>query len=403
MRRERPIDPLESAFASLGGDNALRRREVETFASLSLDRQSAVIFGGGVLGNWIAAAAIAAGVEVVAFADNDQALWGKSLREVPILSPAEAVASFPEAYFVVGVFNSSGPRRQLDELGCIAVVGFPAFFWRYHMHFRGATGMDLPHRILAQERAIQQGYACLHDAHSRREFAAQITWRCTSDYAVLPQHGDSADLYFAPDLYQLNSSEVFVDCGAFDGDSVGAFVSRVSGVFNHAYACEPDPENRLSFERNAARYPPTIRERVSLLPFAVGDRDGVVYFDVTGTAGSHVSTDTGASALDSRRIDTLFENLAPTIIKMDIEGAEPKALAGARETIRRARPVLAVCAYHYCEHLWTLPVLIRSIAPDYHIALRRYAEECWETVYYAVPPERAVGSGWGSSGPQSDD
>jgi hypothetical protein len=75
---------------------------------------------------------------------------------------------------------------------------------------------------------------------------------------------------------------------------------------------------------------------------------------------------------------------------MDIEGAEPDALEGARALIQRERPVLAICAYHRCEHLWTLPPLLKSLLPSSHVSLRRYAEECWETVYYAVPSERST-------------
>lgn len=81
------------------------------------------------------------------------------------------------------------------------------------------------------------------------------------------------------------------------------------------------------------------------------------------------------------------------MIKMDIEGAELDALRGATETIRTARPILAVCAYHKCEHLWTLPSTISAVLPEYQISLRRYAEECWEMVYYAIPPERVIHDG----------
>jgi hypothetical protein len=37
-----------------------------------------------------------------------------------------------------------------------------------------------------------------------------------------------------------------------------------------------------------------------------------------------------------------------------------------------------------------LPQIMKAALPEYQISLRRYAEECWETVYYAVPPERAI-------------
>jgi len=53
---------------------------------------------------------------------------------------------------------------------------------------------------------------------------------------------------------------------------------------------------------------------------------------------------------------------------------------------------MAVCAYHKCDHLWTIPQLLKAANPDYKIYLRRYAEDCWETVYYAVPPERLCGN-----------
>ena len=75
---------------------------------------------------------------------------------------------------------------------------------------------------------------------------------------------------------------------------------------------------------------------------------------------------------------------------MDIESAEPYAIEGATETIRKARPIIAACAYHKCEHLWTIPVLMKAALPEYQIFLRRYAEECWEMVYYAIPPERRL-------------
>jgi hypothetical protein len=101
-----------------------------------------------------------------------------------------------------------------------------------------------------------------------------------------------------------------------------------------------------------------------------------------------VVADSGSVSIECRRLDDILDGPQPTLIKMDIEGAEPRAIPGAAATIRAARPLLAICAYHKCEHLWTLPVLIHNALPEYEIFLRRYAEDCWETVYYAIPPER---------------
>ena len=73
---------------------------------------------------------------------------------------------------------------------------------------------------------------------------------------------------------------------------------------------------------------------------------------------------------------------------MDIEGAEPDAIAGGAKLIAEQKPVIVTCLYHRSEHLWQIPLLIHAIAPDYKLYLRRYAEENWETVCYAVPPHR---------------
>jgi hypothetical protein len=87
-------------------------------------------------------------------------------------------------------------------------------------------------------------------------------------------------------------------------------------------------------------------------------------------------------------LDEILLSRHPTYIKFDIEGAEHDALLGATATLQSDMPVLAVSAYHKPEDLWDLPLLIRAIRPDYRMYLRRYSDERWETVLYAVPPGR---------------
>jgi FkbM family methyltransferase len=384
------IDPLDRVLAALEPANDLQARESATFEGLAGDAREAVIFGSGSLGRIICDGARASRLPVLAFADNNQALWGSSVDGIPILSPADAVDRFNDrAFFIVGVYNSSKPSQQLRQLGCRRVVSYAAFFWKYADTIPWAPGLERPSRIVAAADDMRRGYAALADDRSREEFAAQIAWRCTLDYGSLPPHDAGADIYFPPDLVRLGADEVFVDCGAYDGDSVRLFLQKAGGRFREIYACEPDVENRRKLGAFIETLPPDQRRAVTVLPFAIGGRDGVVHFDTSGTAGSHV-TDRQGDAVPCRTIDTLMNGHAPTFIKMDIEGAEPEALGGATSTLRRSRPIVAVCAYHACEHLWTLPQILAAAVPDYEISLRRYAEECWEMVYYAIPPERAA-------------
>ena len=55
------------------------------------------------------------------------------------------------------------------------------------------------------------------------------------------------------------------------------------------------------------------------------------------------------------------------VIKMDIEGAETRALAGAADTIRRMHPMLAIALEHHLNDVDELPVMARHFYPDYKL------------------------------------
>ena len=268
----------------------------------------------------------------------------------------------------------------------------PCVLLKYASALPDAVGLDLPHRIVSQSNDIRAGFLALADARSKSEFAAQIAWRCSIDYGVLPEHDPPGEMYFPTALYSLGADEVLVDCGAFDGDTIRMFRQRTADRFVHVYACEPDPRNREALDEFLSGLPAGTRHRVTVMPFAIGDRKGPVGFDASGTVRSRVTGQAWDGPVEGRRLDDLFAETSPTIVKMDIEGGEPAAIAGAESMIRRARPVVAVSAYHKCEHLWTLPVQMQQVLPDYRLVLRRYAEECLEAVHCEAPPERSIDS-----------
>ena len=101
-------------------------------------------------------------------------------------------------------------------------------------------------------------------------------------------------------------------------------------------------------------------------------------------------TVTSGGEVDAVSLDEMLADRSPTFVKMDIEGAEPSAIAGATVTLREKAPALAICLYHRRDHLWTLPLAIRTANPTYHFHLRRYSDDCWETVCYAVGPQRVA-------------
>jgi hypothetical protein len=54
-------------------------------------------------------------------------------------------------------------------------------------------------------------------------------------------------------------------------------------------------------------------------------------------------------------------------IKMDIEGAERNAVLGAKETLRKFKPRMALCVYHRRNDPAAIPRAVFDLASGYHL------------------------------------
>jgi hypothetical protein len=140
--------------------------------------------------------------------------------------------------------------------------------------------------------------------------------------------------------------------------------------------------------RNLACLNESVRARIRVIAAATGASEGTVRFSATGQLGSAAGA--GETQVAVVTLDKALAGTIPTYIKMDIEGGEPEALAGARHIVQRDAPVLAICAYHVQDHLWKLPNLIHSLNPEYRLFLRPHIQLVEDLVCYAVPPKRSL-------------
>ncbi|MGA7767806.1 MAG: FkbM family methyltransferase [Candidatus Sulfotelmatobacter sp.] len=366
-----------------------RAREKSAFAKFAGQNEDRLIlFGAGALGRLVLQGLKQAGIQPIAFADNNERLWHTEIGGVPVLPPSAVSDRYRDsACFVVTIYNGSPVRHQLKALGCKHVAPPAALFWKYGEVFTPNFGIELPHKLPAYADEIKACHEVLADEESRCELAGQLEWRYWLDDDSLPAPLDPKDTYFPMDLMMPSEDEVFVDCGSFQGDIFPSFTSHWNGRFRHIFAVEPDPQNREGLATTAKTM--GLTDRLTAMPYAVSNQSGIVSFASTGTMGSKIVEGGEQSiSVECRRLDDISWPMAPTYVKMDIEGAEPQALVGASDLLRRHHPILAVCTYHRSEHLWQIPNIIRSIAPEYNLFLRRYAEDCWEGVCYAIPDDR---------------
>jgi FkbM family methyltransferase len=356
-----------------------------------------VLFGAGGLGRKTLAGLRQVGIEPLAFADNNMSLWGHQVEGVPVLSPQAAVNQFADrAAFVVTIWRANGghrlehTRQQLQKLGCTKVVSFAPLYWKYSHIFLPYYAIGMPHILLTQAEQITNVLGLWTDDASRREYLAQIRWRLQSDFDGLPSPVAHAQ-YFPDDLFELSEDEAFVDCGAFDGDSLRVFFERQPTFRGTFIAIEPDPINLHSLKQYVATLPKGWRDRVTILPLVLGARRENVRFEASGLASAGINS-TSSLEVESVPLDEILADTRATFIKMDIEGAEMDALIGARRSIKTALPVLAICVYHKPDHLWRIPLLIRSYFDEYRFFLRPHNEEGRDLVCYGIPEARLLKS-----------
>jgi FkbM family methyltransferase len=353
------------------------------------DSSSLVLFGAGELGRRTLAGLRRLGVEPECFADNRPALWGRQVDGLRVVSPPEAARSLGEqCRFVVTVFNGSAVRRQLSDLGCRWIEHFAVLYRQHPGEFLPFGGITSP---AAASDDAQEAVDLWADAPSRREYLAQLAWRSSLDSKSLDPPRPVSQQYFPADLVAFDAGEVFVDGGAFDGDTLRAFLARWTGGFQAYRAFEPDPASYARLLGFVDSLDPAIGRRIQVRNWALGGQSRQVNFEARGTAASAIDA-RGDQAVTCVALDDLGEAAGPppSYVKLDVEGAEREVLEGGRQLLTRHRPVLSVCLYHRPADLWEIPLFLRSLGDHYRLFLRRYAEDCWELVCYAIPEERLL-------------
>lgn len=194
----------------------------------------------------------------------------------------------------------------------------------------------------------------------------------------------SSSQYF-PDIVmqKLGKNEVFVDVGAYVGDSVQEFIDTTSDCYKKIIAFEPDSYN---YEKAKG----SIQDkRVEWYQKGIGEKNETLYFqNETGELdeGAHVVTgeDRATSKIEIVSLDNFIKEEV-TYIKMDIEGMELSAIKGASNIISSQKPKLAISVYHRTEDIVEIPRLVLQLNPEYKLYLRHFWESNGsDTVLFAL-------------------
>ncbi|MDR2392475.1 MAG: FkbM family methyltransferase [Planctomycetota bacterium] len=183
----------------------------------------------------------------------------------------------------------------------------------------------------------------------------------------------------------LRGGDVVFDLGA----NMGLFTAAAAARDCRVYAFEPAPYTLERLKRTASLY-----RGVTVCPYAVADVNKKVAFSVNADLESVLSTVGNTLRpvkvkgfvtieVDAVSIDEFVERNGigrVDFIKADIEGAERLMLAGAKKTLARFAPKLALCTYHLPDDPEVMERLILEANPGYTI------EHKWSKLYAYCRP-----------------
>ena len=349
-----------------------------------------VVYGAGNTGRRVIALLRDRGIEPVGVLDQ-RAAAGSSIEGVPVHRPGTEpfdAAARARATVLVAVFNRDAEVRAIDVL--IHSLGYGRVVGIVELHDLLPGDWGEPYWMASREHSschaddVIAGMQRLADGASRALYERMIAYRVRGDAADAPTPVTGPQ-YFPSDVPRRVEALRYVDCGAYDGD-VLRDAERIASL-GAACAFEPDPANFARLAGWAVARAATTE--IHLWPCAVWRATQPLHFAGDEGEASRL-TSSGTTMVQGVAIDDVLPSFRATDLKMDIEGAEPDALAGARRLIARCRPRLAICAYHRPEHLWSLSEAIAQMELDYTFFLRAHAHGGFDVVLYAIPAEQCA-------------
>lgn len=370
---------------------------------LSMKSSNIVIWGTGAYGKWLLSFLTLLGInkKVCCFCDSfHDDSKSDYIETIPVYSPSKCASLFHSATFIIAsdyyeeILNSISKSSYSDidtfvldhdnkmlekqliyytnPPDPIRVVGFNYTWFPVYGEADKSNKLKMMLDYIDANLADQESRDIIHN-------------RCktflTGDLSYIDKNKINSHSYFSQDFYPISSDEVLFDCGAFTGDTIEDFVTFTNKKYKKIVAFEPDEKNvkRLNaFINNKI-------ENVVVIQKATGDKNGKVAFLNNGNMFSKtvdVKDCSDELSVDIVRLDNYID-YHPTLIKMDIEGAELESLIGASQIIKTQKPKLAICIYHMPFDFYDIPKFLKSLVPEYKFKVRQHEPGFCETVLYA--------------------
>ncbi len=215
-------------------------------------------------------------------------------------------------------------------------------------------------------------------------FADEMSFQCYMAFLKTKVSGDNSYIfevfrkennYFNNEIFKVNDNEVFVDIGAYDGDTIRLFMKENKGQYKHVYAIEPDDISRKNLENYI--FAKNLK-RVTISGSIPWKENGKLYFvtnenrQLSRLIFSKMGRKDGVkNYIKAEPLDEMFQyRERVSLIKINYLEGVKEALEGAENILKEHKPKLAITVGFDIENIKNIPILLNRINPDYRLYLR---------------------------------
>lgn len=178
--------------------------------------------------------------------------------------------------------------------------------------------------------------------------------------------------YRYKDIVKIEKGDVCLDIGACLGDT--AIYMNKNGA-SQVYSFEIDRNNIACMEKTFSKLG---IDSIKIIQNAISNNSNAFYYtpapnNIGAGKIAEAKKNDDSYQVKCTTVDQICKDMhiQPNFIKMDIEGAELDAIEGARDTLIKYQPKLAICIYHKWSHRWEIPLLLHEILPHYKFYLKK--------------------------------
>lgn len=337
---------------------------------ISLKERDILIWGAGNTTELDKSTIIHEGLCPKFFVDNDPEKQGRLMWNIEVIAPSEIKKRCTNPVILISTAYPEFCQAilaQMSAMGLTEHYMLDAVIWGRHIE------------------ELLEVYDLLETDASREYFASIILARMKG--TQISKTSKNMHYFDMDGFGTVRSEEIFVDCGAYEGDTIEQYLEVKKAVFKEIYAFEPDHKNwnAMAEKIELLKQKWSLSEhQIHLVRGGVGKQDGEMFL-IENKNGEAVKVweDGTGETIHIYAIDSYLKNVNVGFLKADIEGCEMDMIMGAKNCIRKNKPRLAICIYHKSTDMYSIPLLLHSINKDYKLDIVHYGDIYVDTVLYA--------------------